>query len=34
MFLSLADDERLHEEMIQRQLHAIEGDGAMCCCPI
>ena len=27
MFLSLADDERTHAEMIQRQLHAIEGDG-------
>ncbi len=27
MFLSLADDERMHAEMIQRQLHAIEGDG-------
>ena len=23
----LADDERLHADMIQRQLHAIEGDG-------
>ncbi len=28
MFLSLADDERMHMEMIQRQLHAVEGDGA------
>ena len=28
MFLSLADDERQHAEMVQRQLHAIEGDGA------
>lgn len=28
MFLSLADDEKMHAEMIQRQLHAIEGDGA------
>ncbi|MGI5917532.1 MAG: ferritin-like domain-containing protein [Anaerolineae bacterium] len=27
LFLSLADDERLHAEMIQRQLHAVEGDG-------
>ena len=27
MFLSLADDEKLHAEMVQRQLHAIEGDG-------
>jgi rubrerythrin len=27
MFLSLADDERQHADMIQRQLHAIEGDG-------
>lgn len=27
MFLSLADDERLHAEMVQRQLHALEGDG-------
>jgi len=28
MFLSLADDETLHAEMIQRQLHALEGDGS------
>ena len=28
MFLSLADDEVKHAEMIQRQLHALEGDGA------
>ena len=28
MFLSLADDEKLHAEMVQRQLHALEGDGA------
>jgi len=27
MFGSLADDEALHAEMIQRQLHALEGDG-------
>lgn len=27
LFLSLADDERIHAEMIQRQLHAIEGEG-------
>ncbi len=27
MFLSLADDERLHAEMIERQLHALEGQG-------
>lgn len=27
MFLSLADDERLHLEIIQRQLHALEGEG-------
>jgi len=27
MFSSLADDEKLHAEMIQRQLHALEGDG-------
>lgn len=27
MFLSLADDERLHAEMIERQLHALEGEG-------
>lgn len=27
MFLSLADDEKRHAEMIQRQLHAIEGNG-------
>lgn len=26
-FRSLADDERLHQEMIERQLHAIEGEG-------
>jgi len=28
MFLSLADDEAKHAEMIQRQLHALEGGGA------
>jgi len=28
LFLSLADDERMHAEMIQRQLHAIEGGGS------
>lgn len=28
MFLSLADDEKAHLEMIQRQLHAVEGDGS------
>ena len=28
MFRSLADDEKLHAEMVQRQLHAIEGQGA------
>ena len=28
MFLSLADDEKLHANMVQRQLHALEGDGA------
>ncbi|NLG51429.1 MAG: ferritin family protein [Chloroflexi bacterium] len=27
LFRSLADDERMHAEMIQRQLHAIEGEG-------
>ncbi|NLG27887.1 MAG: ferritin family protein [Chloroflexi bacterium] len=27
MFNSLADDERQHAEMIERQLHALEGDG-------
>lgn len=27
IFLSLADDERLHAEMVERQLHAIEGQG-------
>ena len=27
MFLSLAEDEKLHAEMVQRQLHALEGDG-------
>lgn len=27
LFLSLADDEVKHAEMIQRQLHALEGDG-------
>jgi rubrerythrin len=27
MFLSLADDERQHAEMIQVQLHGIEGEG-------
>lgn len=26
-FLSLADDERMHEEMIVRQLHTLEGAG-------
>ncbi len=26
-FRSLADDERQHQEMILRQLHAVEGDG-------
>lgn len=26
-FLSLADDERMHEEMILRQLHTMEGSG-------
>ena len=26
-FLSLADDERMHGEMIERQLHALEGEG-------
>jgi len=26
-FLSLADDERMHEEMIVRQLHMLEGSG-------
>lgn len=28
LFLSLADDEVKHAEMIQRQLHALEGNGA------
>jgi|YNPNPStandDraft_1061719.scaffolds.fasta_scaffold01828_5 rubrerythrin len=28
MFLSLADDEKMHAAMIQRQLHAIEGQGS------
>ena len=28
MFLSLADDEATHADIIQRQLHALEGDGA------
>ena len=28
MFLSLADDEKSHLEMIQRQLHAVEGEGS------
>mgnify|MGYP005846522241 CR=1 FL=1 len=28
LFLSLADDERIHAEMIQRQLHSIEGGGS------
>jgi rubrerythrin len=27
LFLSLADDEVMHAQMIQRQLHALEGDG-------
>jgi len=27
MFLSLADDERLHAEMVERQIHALEGQG-------
>ncbi len=26
-FRALADDERIHEEMILRQLHAVEGEG-------
>ena len=28
LFLSLADDEVKHADMVQRQLHALEGDGA------
>jgi rubrerythrin len=28
MFLSLADDEVKHADMITRQLHALEGDGS------
>jgi rubrerythrin len=28
MFRSLADDERRHVEMVERQLHALQGDGA------
>jgi len=28
MFLSLADDERRHAEMVERQLYALEGQGA------
>ena len=27
LFLSLADDEVMHAEMVERQLHALEGDG-------
>jgi rubrerythrin len=27
IFRSLADDERMHAEIIQRQMHSIEGDG-------
>ena len=32
-FLSLADDEKMHAEMIQRQLDAIEADGAYASMP-
>ena len=28
MFLSLADDEEKHAAMVERQLHAVEGDGS------
>jgi len=28
LFRSLADDERMHAEMIQRQIHSVEGGGA------
>ncbi len=28
MLLSLADDERRHREMVQRQIHALEGEGS------
>jgi len=28
MFLSLADDEKMHAEMVLRQLHALEGGGS------
>ena len=28
LFRSLADDELKHQEMVQRQLHALEGDGS------
>ena len=28
LFISLADDERKHQEMIRKQLHAVEGNGA------
>jgi len=34
MFLSLADDEQKHAEMITRQLHAIEGEGAYVLLPL
>jgi len=33
MFLSLADDEEMHAGMIQRQLEAIEGEGAYAAIP-
>ena len=28
LFRSLADDERMHAEIIQKEIHSIEGDGA------
>ena len=33
MFLSLADDEKIHAEMIQRQIQAIEGHGTYALMP-
>ena len=34
MFLSLADDEQKHADMVTRQLHAIEGEGAYVVLPL
>lgn len=34
MFLSLADDERMHAEMVLRQLHSLEGGGSYVLLPV